>query len=121
MSGLVGGPDNRLLKAPAVADLYIPVRAALPCPLVRRCATASTAAAMVSIRVALGAVAALCLIRFACLVVYRLFLSPLAKFPGSKLAAATGWYEFYFDWWLNGKYVFEIERMHRKYGSNYRV
>lgn len=50
------------------------------------------------------------------LVVYRLFFSPLAKFPGSKLAAATSWYEFYFDYWLEGKYVFEIERMHKIYG-----
>ncbi|RAL66217.1 hypothetical protein DID88_005889 [Monilinia fructigena] len=55
------------------------------------------------------------------LVVYRLFFSPLAKFPGSKLAAATSWYEFYFDYWLEGKYVFEIERMHKMYGPIIRV
>lgn len=51
------------------------------------------------------------------LIAYRLLFSPLAKFPGSKLAAATGWYEFYYDWWRNGKYIFEIEKMHRKYGQ----
>lgn len=50
------------------------------------------------------------------LIIYRLYFSPLAKFPGSKLAAATGWYEFYFDYWKNGKYIFEIERMHQVYG-----
>lgn len=50
-------------------------------------------------------------------VIQRLFFSPLAKFPGSRLAAATSWYEFYFDWWLQGKYVFEIEKMHKKYGQ----
>lgn len=52
------------------------------------------------------------------LIIYRLYFSPLAKFPGSRLAAATGWYEFYFDYWLNGKYIFEIERMHQVYGMH---
>ncbi|RDW63133.1 cytochrome P450 [Aspergillus mulundensis] len=55
------------------------------------------------------------------LIVHRLYFSPLAKFPGSKLAAATGWYEFYFDYWKNGKYIFEIERMHKVYGPIIRV
>lgn len=50
------------------------------------------------------------------IVVYRLNFSPIAGFPGPKIAAATGWYEFYFDACLNGKYIFEIERMHKKYG-----
>ncbi|KAI0548664.1 cytochrome P450 [Xylaria curta] len=61
------------------------------------------------------------LIKCVLLVFYRLYLSPLARFPGSKLAAATGWYEFYYDYWLNGKYIFEIERMHKKYGPIIRV
>ncbi|KAL3431443.1 cytochrome P450 [Aspergillus tetrazonus] len=55
------------------------------------------------------------------LIIYRLYFSPLAKFPGSRIAAATGWYEFYFDYWKNGKYIFEIERMHRVYGPIIRV
>ncbi|KAF2248555.1 cytochrome P450 [Trematosphaeria pertusa] len=71
--------------------------------------------------VAIGAFAAVSVIRFVCLVIYRLYFSPLAKFPGSKLAAATGWYEFYFDYRYNGKYVFEIERMHKKYGPIIRI
>lgn len=50
------------------------------------------------------------------LAVYRLFLSPLAGFPGPKIAAVTGWYEFFYDYWCNGKYIFEIEKMHQKYG-----
>lgn len=48
--------------------------------------------------------------------VYHLYFSELAGFPGPKLAAATSWYEFYYDCWRNGKYIFEIEKMHRKYG-----
>lgn len=50
------------------------------------------------------------------LIIYRLQLSPLARFPGSKLAAATGWYEFYYDFFCHGTYIFEIEKMHKKYG-----
>lgn len=53
------------------------------------------------------------------LVVWRLYFSPLAKFPGPTLAAATGWYEFYFDYWKNGKYIFEIERLHKVYGMQF--
>jgi hypothetical protein len=53
------------------------------------------------------------------LVVYRLFLSPLAGFPGSKIAAATHFYEFYYDWWCQGQYIYEIEKMHRRYGLIY--
>ena len=47
---------------------------------------------------------------------YRLHFSPLAKFPGPKLAALTLWFETYFDVWHQGKFVFEIKRMHERYG-----
>jgi len=47
---------------------------------------------------------------------YRLYLSPLAHFPGPKLAALTQWYEFYYDVVLSGKYVFQIQKMHKQYG-----
>ena len=50
------------------------------------------------------------------LVVYRLYLSPLAQIPGPKIAAVSGLYEFYHDCMLGGKYIFEIERMHNLYG-----
>nr|WNZ75843.1 hypothetical protein [Trichoderma harzianum] len=55
------------------------------------------------------------------LVIYRLWFSPLAKFPGPKFAAASFWYEFYYDYWLDGKYLFEVEKMHKKYGPIVRV
>ncbi|QKX57661.1 uncharacterized protein TRUGW13939_04779 [Talaromyces rugulosus] len=55
------------------------------------------------------------------LIVYRLWLSPLAKFPGPKLAAATAWYEFYFDAICHGKYTFVIARMHKEYGPIVRI
>ena len=51
------------------------------------------------------------------LIIYRLFLSPLAKFPGPKLAALTRKYEFYYEAVLNYEYLFEIKRMHNIYGE----
>ena len=51
------------------------------------------------------------------LVFYRLILHPLAHFPGPKLAAATLWYECYYDVFLDGQYTFQIARLHRKYGT----
>ena len=50
-------------------------------------------------------------------VFWRLYQSPVAKFPGPRLAAATFWYEFYYDVVKGGQYVYEIERMHQKYGK----
>ncbi|KAL4928992.1 cytochrome P450 [Aspergillus undulatus] len=55
------------------------------------------------------------------LVIYRLWLSPLAKFPGPKPAAATLWYETYHDAFRWGQYTFEIAKMHEKYGPIVRI
>lgn len=64
------------------------------------------------------AVATLLLLFYvASLVIYRLFFSPIAGFPGPRIAAVTGWYEFYYDYWKDGKYIFEIEKMHKIYGT----
>ena len=49
--------------------------------------------------------------------VYRLRFSPLAKFPGPKLAALTLWYEFYYDVVKKGRYSWEIGKLHEKYGK----
>ncbi|KAJ5692351.1 cytochrome P450 [Penicillium macrosclerotiorum] len=55
------------------------------------------------------------------LAIYRLCLSPIAHFPGPKLAALTMWYEFYYDSYLGGQYTFRIQEMHRKYGPIVRI
>jgi cytochrome P450 len=52
---------------------------------------------------------------------YRLYRSPIAKFPGPKLAAATFWYEFYYDIVLGGKYIWKIRDLHKQYGSVIRI
>ncbi|PMD38683.1 cytochrome P450 [Hyaloscypha variabilis F] len=54
-------------------------------------------------------------------IVWRLYWSPIAKFPGPKLAAVTLWYEFYYDVLKNGRYMWEIENMHEKYGPIVRI
>ena len=48
--------------------------------------------------------------------VYRLFFSPLAKFPGPKLAALTNGYELYYDAVLKGQFTFHMQQLHKKYG-----
>lgn len=52
------------------------------------------------------------------LVIYRLYFSPIAHFPGPKLTAATGWYETYLDVWKGGQFTFQIEKWHQQYGQS---
>lgn len=52
------------------------------------------------------------------LYVYRAFYDSLSHIPGPKLAAATLWYEFYYDVIKKGRYAWEIGKMHEKYGGS---
>ena len=51
------------------------------------------------------------------IVIYRLWLGPLAKFPGPKLAALTQGYQFWFDVVKKGKLPWELIRLHDSYGK----
>ncbi|OQE43133.1 hypothetical protein PENCOP_c003G00741 [Penicillium coprophilum] len=53
--------------------------------------------------------------------IYRLLLSPLARCPGPKLTALTGWYETYKDVFQGGQFIFEIEKWHQQYGPLIRI
>lgn len=51
------------------------------------------------------------------IVIWRLYFSPIAHFPGPKLAAATFLYELYYELWKGGQYVFKKVELHEKYGK----
>ncbi|KAH6842952.1 cytochrome P450 [Chaetomium sp. MPI-CAGE-AT-0009] len=53
--------------------------------------------------------------------IYRVYLSPLAKIPGPKLAALTYLYEAYYEVWLGGKYFLRVTEMHKQYGPIVRI
>lgn len=48
---------------------------------------------------------------------YRLYFSPLTKFPGPKLAAVTSLYEFYYDIACEGTFFKKIQDLHTQYGK----
>ena len=52
------------------------------------------------------------------LAIYRLYLGPLANFPGPKLAALTQYYEIYYELIAGGggKFTHQIKKMHEQYG-----
>lgn len=51
-------------------------------------------------------------------IVYRVYFSPLSRFPGPKLAAATLLFEAYYDVIKQGQYTFKIRELHKQYGSS---
>ncbi|KAL9622226.1 MAG: hypothetical protein Q9160_003409 [Pyrenula sp. 1 TL-2023] len=55
------------------------------------------------------------------IVFYRLFLDPLVRFPGPKLAAISRWYEAYYDVVLGGQYTTKIAEVHGIYGPIIRI
>jgi hypothetical protein len=62
-------------------------------------------------------IAAIILLYFMTLALYRLYLHPLSRFPGPKLAAVTRSYEGYYDLYQNGQYTFKIAELHKQYGK----
>ncbi|OJJ96495.1 hypothetical protein ASPACDRAFT_54396 [Aspergillus aculeatus ATCC 16872] len=61
------------------------------------------------------------LVYAAALIFYRLYLSPLARFPGPRLAAATGLYEVYYQLIKGGIFTWQINRLHDQYGPIIRI
>lgn len=57
------------------------------------------------------------------LAVYRLYFHPLARFPGPRLAAATNWYEVYYELIHKGgsQYAAKIRQLHAQYGPIVRI
>jgi hypothetical protein len=52
---------------------------------------------------------------------YKLHLHPLAHVPGPWYAALTHWYQFYYDVVQRGRFPWELERMHKRYGHIVRI
>jgi hypothetical protein len=63
------------------------------------------------------------IVYLAALLIHRLFFHPISSFPGPKVAAATKWYEFYFDVIKSpgGQFSKHVEELHKKYGPIVRI
>ncbi|KAL2833610.1 cytochrome P450 [Aspergillus pseudoustus] len=69
----------------------------------------------------LPAIALSSLLYASVLVIYRLWFSPIASFPGPLLAKCTFLYEFYYDWVRCGQFYIKIEELHKEYGPIIRI
>lgn len=47
---------------------------------------------------------------------YRIFIHPLRKFPGPRLAAVAGWYQAYWDVVRHGGMPAHVLQLHKQYG-----
>lgn len=73
--------------------------------------------ALTSLLPGLDVIASTIVLYYVTLALYRLYLHPLAQFPGPRLAAVTRLYEGYYDLYHNGQYTFKIAKLHKQYGK----
>lgn len=60
---------------------------------------------------------AVCVAAFFSFVLFRLFLHPLSRYPGPRLAALTTWYQAYFDVYKHGRLLRHVDFLHDIYGE----
>jgi hypothetical protein len=49
-------------------------------------------------------------------IIYRLYIHPLAKVPGPRLAAITWLYQTYYSFVGGSRFYLQIEKLHEIYG-----
>ncbi|KAE8445994.1 hypothetical protein EG329_012633 [Mollisiaceae sp. DMI_Dod_QoI] len=54
-------------------------------------------------------------------IVWRLYFSPISRFPGPRIAAITLLYELWYELVKGGQYTFKIAELHEKYGPIIRI
>ena len=50
-------------------------------------------------------------------ILYRLYVCPLARIPGPKVAAITGFYELYYDIFQGARFPWKLQELHDTYGK----
>jgi hypothetical protein len=64
-------------------------------------------------------VVAACGILWVAKALHNVYFHPLSRYPGSKVAAiSTSWWEWYWNYYRNGRLLFEVERLHQKHGKS---